>query len=79
MKAKAKVVNTTARGRCVIPCENLKQYAKVVKRLNKDGIEFTEELVEDCTYNAIIDDPRKPKMIYKPVTAACIVISYGIH
>lgn len=71
------VKNTTAHGQCVIPCDNIKQYAKVTKRLIADGIEFNETQLDNVTYNAML--PLKPntyQIEFRLVTVDCIVITY---
>jgi len=40
-------------GRCLIPSDNVKQYGKVVKRLKKDKIPFSESFVEEANYRTM--------------------------
>jgi hypothetical protein len=80
MPKKQAVVNTTARGYCVIPHENVKQYEKVTRRLRKDGIEFEEEFVDNQSWMAM----SKPTLVkgimtilLNPTSGPCIVLTYG--
>jgi hypothetical protein len=40
-------------GRCLIPCDNVKLYGKVTKRLRKDKIPFEESFLEEATWGQL--------------------------
>ena len=52
-------------GYCIIPCDNLKQYQKVLKRLKKDKIVFEESLLDDAKWGLLTRvDGKATRSIY---------------
>ena len=45
----------TMHGRCLIPCDNVKLYGKVTKRLRKDKIPFEESFLDEATWGQLTD------------------------
>lgn len=77
MRQQQIVVNIIARGRCVIPVENIKQYGKVIKRLVKDGIDYSERLEDNAQWLELYTERLHPGWIYtRPRNGPCIVIEY---
>ena len=43
----------TVHGRCLIPCDNVKLYGKVTKRLRKDKIPFEESILDEAAWGQL--------------------------
>ena len=74
-KKKEIPINTTARGRCVIPIENGMLLMKVIRRLEADGIPFEVEDVEDAAWVALKDTCTIITKV--PMHGPATVITYG--
>lgn len=64
------------RGYCLIPADNLKQYIKVTKRLKKDKIQYTEELIDDSDWTAMDCESDYQKILFVQKKSDCIKITY---
>ena len=68
----------TMHGRCLIPCDNVKLYGKVTKRLRKDKIPFEESLLEEATWMPLTAHDKKGRLIPPQRTSGpAIVITYS--
>lgn len=68
-------------GRCVIPCENIKQYAKVIKGLKKAKITFEESFDGAYRYGVLTTSNGKHQNGNTPmeselVTGPVFIINY---
>ena len=68
--------DSMSHGRCVIPIENWKFYTKVVKRLRKDKINFSEEVRETSYSFGTNWESWKEPLRVETVTTECFVITW---